>query len=207
MPDDKNSNRRLDFRQDDMISMKVERLSQEEWDAGMHRSGTHLQQNVLLQRLVDSEVFPEGSSSHVNPEIAKALEVLEAKLNYLIGLNVQHDSNRGELEERLVNMSISGMSFTADEQYHIDDRLRLTLSFPLFPPSVLELLARVAHAKSLPHNQTLVGAKFNYRCEDEEEAVTRYIFKRQREKIRFKSCQKNDQEHRLSRLDDHELMK
>ena len=207
MPEDEDSNRRLDFRQDDMISMKVESLSQEEWDAGMHRSGMYSQQNVLSQHLVDSEAFPEGGSSQVNPEVAKALEVLEAKLNYLIGLNVQHDSSRDDLEERLVNMSVSGMKFTADGRHHIGDRLRITLSLPLFPPMALKLLARVAHAKSLPHNQTLVGAKFSYRCEDEEAAVTRYIFKRQREKIRLKYCQKNRREQGLSRLDDHKLVK
>jgi len=207
MPEEEGSNRRLDFRQDDMISMKVERLSQEDWDAEMHHSGMHSQQNALLQHLVDSEAFPEGGSNHVNPVVAKALEVLETKLNYLIGLNIQQDSNRTDLEERLVNMSVSGMRFTAEGRYHIDDLLRITLSLPLFPPIVLELLAKVVHVQSQSHNRTLVGMKFSYRCEDEEEAVTEYIFKRHRGKIRLKYCQKNRRRQHLTRLDDHELVK
>ena len=194
-------NRRLDFRQDDILHMKAEVLSEDQIKIEKKRSG--VQQAGLLQSLVSHDPLFEASRyGALDPDVSTALEILDEKLNYLIGMNVIQQTDCSDLEEHLVNMSTSGMRFTMYGQCKVDDWLKITLKLPLFPPVILELLAKVMHVKTKPRNQVQIGVAFSYRSEDEEGAVTTYIFKRHREAIRMKYRERG----RYSRLQDSDLV-
>jgi len=193
-------NRRLDFRQDDVLYMKAETLSEEQLKIEKNRAGT--QRTKLLQSLASHDLLSEGGRyGHLDPNVSSALEILDEKLNYLIGINVAKQSDCSDLEEHLVNMSVSGMRFTMQGDCKVNDWLKITLRLPLFPPVIIELLAKVMHVKAMSENKIQLGVAFSYRCEDEEDAITTYIFKRHRETIRIKY-----REHRrYSRLKDSDL--
>jgi len=184
-------NQRLDFRQDDMLRMHDMLLSREQYEAEKNRTGIHSQQPGLLQSLAGNDALSDGGGqAHLNPDVAKALELLEVKLNYLIGMNMLQQQDCADLTERPVNMSVSGMRFTTDGCYKVGDKLKITLSLPVFPPVILDILSRVVHVKVKPGGRTQLGVTYIYRCEEEEEIVTRYIFKRHRESIRMKYRQR-----------------
>ena len=116
-------------------------------------------------------------------------------------MNVLQQTNHEDLEERLVNMSATGMRFTSSELCKKGEHLKITMSLPLSPPVFLELLAEVVYI-SVEEGRTQLGVTFTFRCEQEEDAMTRYIFKRQRETIRMKYREKV----RYSRLKDKDLI-
>jgi len=187
MPDKKEQNQRLDFRQDDMLCMRDVLLQPEQYEAEKKHTGIRSHQSGLLQNLAGSDAFSEdGGPGRLNPDVARALELIETKLNYLIGINMMQQPDHAELTERPVNMSASGMRFTTDERYKVGDKLKITLSLPVFPPVILDILARVVHVTAKPGDRTQLGVTYIYRCEEEEDVVTRYIFKRHRESIRLK---------------------
>jgi len=201
MPDMEGRNRRLDFRQDDVLRMKEVLLSDEQHEIEKNRMGVISGTSKKMQRLAGNSSLHEGSSAHVSPEVAQALEMLDAKLNYVIGLNVLEHTDHADLEERLVNMSATGMRFTSKVHCKKGDHLKITMSLPLASPVLLELLSEVVYI-SVKDGRTQLGVVFVYRCEEEENNVVKYIFKRQRETIRMSFREKT----RHSRLNDEDLV-
>jgi len=180
MPDQKGRNRRSDFRQDDMLRMKEVVLSKDQFELELNRASPVSDKSSLQKRLA-------GNDAAVNPEVSKALELLDAKLNYVIEMNMlQQQSNQIEMEERLVNISATGMRFTTSEPCRKGDHLKITMSLPVSsPPIMLELLARVVYINE-KNGRVQLGASFIFRSGKEEEALVGYIFKRQREMLRMK---------------------
>lgn len=204
MPDSQSENQRLDFRQDDVIRMKAVRLQPEQYEAEMHRTGVRGMQPGMLQQLAGCE--GEGyNQPGVSPDMARMLGMLEAKLNYLIGVNLLQQTDLSELEDQLVNISTTGMRFTSDERYKQGDHVLITVHLPVFPPVVLDLLARVVHSQAAGKGKYHTGVSFIYRSEEEEDTVTRYIFKRHREMIRVKYRQ-GRQRNQLTRVIDGDLI-
>jgi len=202
MPDMEGRNRRLDFRQDDVLRMKEALLSDEQYEIEKNRMGIISGTSKKLQKLTGSSSLHEGGgSAHLNPEVAQALEMLDAKLNYVIGLNVLEHTDHADLEERLVNMSATGMRFTSKVFCKKGDHLKITMSLPLASPVLLELLTEVVYI-NVKDGRTQLGVVFIYRCEEEENHVVKYIFKRQRETIRMSFREKT----RHSRLNDEDLV-
>ncbi len=202
MADKEGRNRRLDFRQDDMIRMNEELLTKEEYDIEVNRVGILSGQSNLLHSLSGGGSAHEiSSAAHLNPEVSRALELLDAKLNYVIGMNVMQQTDHTDMKERFVNMSATGMRFTSSVFCKKGEHLKITMSLPLSPPVLLELLAEVVYIK-VTNGRTQLGVAFMFRCEEEEDSVVRYIFKRQRETIRMKYREKT----RHSRLDDEDLV-
>ncbi len=193
-------NQRLDFRQDDVIRMKDARLTEDQFETEMGRTGFHYQSPCLMQGTMGDDGVLEASRL-LNPDMARMLGMLEAKLNYLIGMNVMRQVELPDLEERPVNISITGMRFASGREYKAGDRVKLTLSLPFFPPVVVDLLARVVYVNPHGKGRSQVGVSFIYRSEEEEEVITHYIFKRHREAIRMKYRQRL----RYSRLGNEEL--
>jgi hypothetical protein len=185
-----------------MLRMKEELLSKDQYELEMNRVGIISGPSNMLQSLSGGASLHEGVGlTHGNPEVSKALELLDAKLNYVIGMSVLQKTDDADLKERLVNMSATGMRFTTKEFCKKGEHLKITMSLPLSPPVLLELVAEVVYIK-VRDGRTQVGVAFIFRCEEEEDSVIRYIFKRQRETIRMKYREKV----RHSRLNDEDLV-
>ena len=65
----------------------------------------------------------------------------------------------------------------------------MTFMLPSFPPTVLELLGEVMWAKKTSDGKPFIGVHFVYRCDEEEDAVAKYVFRRHREMIRLRRQQ------------------
>ena len=167
--------------------MQEELLTPEQLNAEMKKSGMVSQHSELIQDLMNNDPGSGHYGATMSPEISGALETLELKLNYLISLQMGKDDDQ-EYGQRLVNLSASGIGFLTQEKCKKGDWLKIKLKLPLFPPMKLELLGKVvsAVAERGKHSGTRIGAALIFRCEQEEEGIIKYLFKRQRERIRAK---------------------
>jgi len=181
---------RQDFRIDDVIPVSDKKLTAQEFDRCKNKVGIRSRQNSMLQQMVGRDIFANASNEGANPEMTQALEALDAKLNYLIGVNMLNDASHGDLQERPVNLSLTGMSFTTDQAYQVGDSAHINLMLPSFPPSILELVGTVVRVSSPGDRRWKIGVKFYFRSDDEEDTIAKYVYRRHRETIR--ACKKRD---------------
>ncbi len=186
-------NRRQDFRVDDMIPMRDTPISTEEFEIKKTHVGIRSRQGSMLRDMLGKDIFAESSAT-ANTEMAKAVEALDAKLNYLIGVNMLNDANRSDLEERPINLSVTGAAFVSKERYRKGDPIAVTLMLPSFPPTVLDLIGEVVWARPDEKGRPLIGVHFFYRCKEEEDSIAQYVFKRDREMIRLRNRQLEEAE-------------
>ena len=182
-------NRRQDFRIDDILPMQDILLTNEEYETQSEQIGIRSRQNSMLQEMVGRDIFSSGMKENLSHDIATAMETLDAKLNYLIGVNMLNDANRSELKERPVNLSVTGTSFYTKKSYQKGDFIKTTMMLPSFPPTILELVGTVTWVKKQDHDTLHIGVRFNYRCDEEENSIAKYVFRRHRESIRLRAKQ------------------
>ncbi|MDX8387156.1 MAG: PilZ domain-containing protein [Ghiorsea sp.] len=195
MPD---SNRRQDFRIDDVLPMSDELLTKEEFDTQKLQLGIRSRQNSMLQEMVGKDIFSTGAKGALHNDVANAMEMLDAKLNYLIGVNMLNDANRSDLKERPVNFSVTGMSFYTDAKYQEGDYIKTTIMLPSFPPTILELIGTIAWARKERIEAPMhVAIRFNYRCDEEENSIAKYVFRRHRESLRLRAKEKDEGQQRI----------
>ncbi len=183
---DLESNRRQDFRVDDIIPLKDEPLSTEEFEMRKSHVGIRSRQASMLREMVGGDVFSGEAHGALNSDMANAIEALDTKLNYLIGVNMLNDAHHSDLNDRAVNLSVTGVSFVSDERYRQGDPIFITMMLPAFPPTVLELLGDVMWVRKNDAGQPLIGVQFIFRCHEEEDTLAKYVFRRHREMIRLK---------------------
>ena len=182
---DSDKNRRQDFRVEDMIPWSDKPLSTEEYEIRRKHVGIRSRQSSMLRDMVGSDIFSGDSRNKLNSDVAQVMEALDAKLNYLIGVNMLNDANRSDLRERAINLSVTGASFVSDERYRKGDPIFIMMMLPAFPPTVLELLGEVMWARETKDGKPFIGVKFSYRCDEEEDTIAKYVFRRHREAIRL----------------------
>ena len=173
---------RQDFRVSDVIPIHDEMMTRDEFEISKTRIGVRSRQNGMLQRMVGKDIFPQDGNA--SPEMTSALEALDAKLNYLIGVNMLNDASHSDMQERPVNLSVTGISFVTDQHYQKGDAIRINLMLPSFPPSIMELIGTVVRAERRDGGLQNIGVSFYYRCDDEEDTVAKYVYRRHRETIR-----------------------
>lgn len=84
-----------------------------------------------------------------------------------------------------VNISASGIRFSAYKKYQVGDMLALRIVLPLTMDTPVNVLGRiVAVADSEVKDRHTVSVKFIDLSRDDEETITRYVFKRQRALLR-----------------------
>lgn len=186
------SNRRQDFRVEDIIPMNDMPLSTEEFEVRKTHVGIRSRQSSMLRDMVGSDIFSHDLRGKLNSDMADAMEALDSKLNYLIGVNMLNDASRNNLKERAVNFSTTGASFISDERYREGDPIFMTMMLPAFPPTVLELLGEVVWSRKTPDGRPFVGTRFVFRCDEEEDTLAKYVFKRHREMIRVKKKEEEE---------------
>jgi len=182
-----NDNRRQDFRIDDVLPMSDEPLNQESYEAQKNQLGIRSRQNAMLQEIVGRDIFTSNTKDSLNSDVANAMELLDAKLNYLIGINMVNDANNSELTERAINFSVTGSSFYTEEKYQKGDFIKLTVMIPSFPPTIHELLGTITWARPQSNKSLHIGVRFTYRSDEEENSIAKYVFRRHRESIRLRA--------------------
>jgi Tfp pilus assembly protein PilZ len=199
MSEHEGRSRRETFRQDEVLAIKEELLTPEQLDAEMNKTGIVSQHAHLMQELVNRDAGLDHYST-MSPEISGALEALDLKLNYLITMQMEQTDD-AEYDQRLVNLSSTGIGFSTQKKCNKGDHLKIMVNLPLFPPVKLELIGKVVSVSSKSGNRsgTWIGISFIYRCEQEEDTIIKYLFKRQRESIRAKythksACKENQDE-------------
>ncbi|HCS13520.1 MAG: PilZ domain-containing protein [Zetaproteobacteria bacterium CG06_land_8_20_14_3_00_59_53] len=191
MADTDDGNRRQDFRVDDLLPMQDKPMDDATFEFEKRHIGIRSRQSRLLRNMVGNDIFSSLVPSHSDgSETSRALEALDAKLNYLIGVNMLNDANRNDLDERPVNISATGMSFATSQVYALGDHLEVTVMLPALPPVVMELLGTVRRIEPAPRGQVYLGVNFVFRCDDEQEQIASYVFRRHREMIRLELRQK-----------------
>jgi len=191
MAEENNGHGRQDFRINDVIPVSEKRMTAEEFEVNKTKIGIRSRQNGMLRQMVGRDIFSNDHGMD-NPEMSQALEALDAKLNYLIGVNMLNDASHGDMQERPVNLSVTGISFATENYYQLGDALAVNLMLPSFPPSILELIGTVVRAPKPEGKKQQVGVKFYYRCDDEEDTIAKYVYRRHRETIRAQSKNKLD---------------
>jgi len=179
-----NDHGRQDFRIDDVIPFSAKKLTDEQFELCKNKVGIRSRQNSMLQQMVGRDIFDTGMQEDAHPEMTQALEALDAKLNYLIGVNMLNDASHSDMQERPVNLSLTGISFVSDGAYQVGDAVHINLMLPAFPPSILELVGDVVRVSKQEDQRLRVGVKFFYRSDDEENTIAKYVYRRHRETIR-----------------------
>lgn len=184
------SNRRNAFRVDDVLPMTIVPLTAEAFEEKKQYIGVQSRQISLLAEGLDLAAGARrGEVDSLGGEVSKALQVLDNKLNYLIGIEILRNASTLKLEDWPVNISASGMRFACEHQFREGDHLQITMVLPSYPPLLVELLGEVKRCRWSKHGMYQIGVIFAYRCPEEERAISRYIFKRQREMIRLQALQ------------------
>jgi len=191
-------NRRQDFRVEDMLPWNDAPISLEEFEMRKKHVGIRSRQSSMLRDMVGTDLFAGDSRNKLNSDVAQAMEALDAKLNYLIGINTLNDANRSDLNERAINLSVTGASFVSEQIYQQGEPVFMTMMLPSFPPLVLELLGEVMWVRENQHGRPLIGVKFFYRCDEEEDSIAKYVFRRHREMIRIKKQKKHKSKDNLA---------
>jgi len=87
--------------------------------------------------------------------------------------------------QHFVNISASGIGLFTDAHYKKDYLLKLHFNLAMEGSERVNILAKVVRVVPPTKKQDRwIGASFLYRCEQEKGKIIKYLFKRQREKIR-----------------------
>lgn len=151
----------------------------------------------------------EGICQRIFGEPLKAPEIEEITLDLLYKLiyqaNLKMDRILKILEDtdtspyasvgtEYVNISGSGMKFTADQMYGTGDIIALRIFLPLVSSTWITVLGKVVSSTELPtEGGYSTAVHFVGLPESDREMIIRYVFKRQRELLRVTSDMK-DQE-------------
>lgn len=128
---------------------------------------------------VSSELDPET----VNPKLLYLLENMNQKLDRILSLlgAGQDAAFRGVVP---VNISGSGLRFTAREKMEAGQLLAIRIVLPLSPPASVVFLAEVRRVMEKEKGEYEIAVKFVAIDEADQEKIVHYSFKRMRESIR-----------------------
>jgi len=125
---------------------------------------------------------PKGTNL---PEpILNFLETINSKLDMLLSM-----ANRDRLESsfpiavQIVEISGAGLIFTAEREFEVEDRLEVVLFLSQFPLQMAGALGRI-HRREVQAGKTLWAVDFTSIREPDREAIVRFVFQQQRERIR-----------------------
>jgi len=113
------------------------------------------------------------------------LKLINAKLDYLIGLLTREKEGFGDLPLQKVNLSEKGISLKCPGKLNSGDFVEIKIVLDLFGPLGFYLYGRVVWAKDAPDG-TLIGVEFVKLPMDIKEKLGLYILNKERELIREK---------------------
>lgn len=112
------------------------------------------------------------------------LETINAKLDLLLSLaNREHLESTFPVAVNIVEISGAGLVFTADREFSLDDRLEMVLFLSQFPLQTAGAMGRI-HRHDDRAGKSAWAVDFTSIREQDREAIVRYVFQQQRERIR-----------------------
>lgn len=134
----------------------------------------------------------ETGREHTTADLVNEIKMLHKKVDFIINhLLKSEDDNILDKKQTEVNLSGSGMKFTAKAPLKTGDFLDMKLVLPMSSGIVIELIAEVVWVTPLTDKDSAgsdgaceAGVRFAAINEDDRELIIRYTFKRQRELLR-----------------------
>lgn len=127
----------------------------------------------------------------INPRLWQMLVDINAKLTMILDrLNFESEGFK-KSEEKMVNLSASGIRFTTNEKVVPGDKLEVKMLLPTGPPVGIVTYGDVIRANEIRDGQYEVSLHFSDMDEEVREEIIRYAINRQREMIR-KERQQNE---------------
>ncbi|MDQ6950150.1 MAG: PilZ domain-containing protein [Mariprofundales bacterium] len=182
-------NSRQDFRVNDVMPIRDEPLTHEEFEIKKHQIDARSRQSSMLQSMISKDMFNSEVRDHLNTELSDAMSQLDAKLNFLIGSNMINQAEQAQLKERPINLSCTGAALVPEHQYRRGEPVELIMQLSTFPPTTMQLIGKIMWIRKKETGEPFVGIKFIFRDQEEENSLARYVFKRNRESIRLKKIE------------------
>ncbi|RMH53019.1 MAG: PilZ domain-containing protein [Zetaproteobacteria bacterium] len=183
---------RQEFRVDDMLPLRDLPLTEEEFERKRSQISARARQATVLQEMINRDLFGNEVRDRLNPELSEAMSKLDAKLNFLIGANMMQNANQQEMKERPVNLSCTGAAFVPEHMYTKGMYINVIMMLATFPPTPVDLLGKVMWVRKKKSGEPFIGIKFFFRNRDEEDVMSKYVFKRSREMIRLKRLEEEE---------------
>ncbi len=181
------ANRRSYARVDDLLRVDYRKISQKEYER-YEGNPDGIFKNIFGEPLMMPEIGEINLALlykliyQANLKMDRILEILESRDNdRYASVGTEH-----------VNISGSGMSFTANQGFSIGDIIALKVFLPLASSTWMTVLGKVMSSTELsPKEGYRTAVRFIGLSADDREMIIRYVFKRQRELLRFTSDMKD----------------
>ncbi len=162
------------FRVDDAFPVEARRVKE---DALYKKSKIFRGYDVEIP---DSDVPDET----INPRLWRMLVDINAKLTTILDSLRFESEGFKKSEEKMVNLSASGIRFTIDEKVMPGDKLEIKMLLPTGPPIGILTHGNVVRVNEIGNGQYEVSLHFSDMDEEVREEIIRYAINRQREIIR-----------------------
>ncbi len=123
------------------------------------------------------------SDETISPGLWKILASLNSKLE-LILQRLRFGCYEPGAENRVVNLSESGIRFTMDERVEIGDIIEIRMLLPTYPPAGILTYGRVVRVNAAADGKHEVALHFLDMEDDVRKELSKYTIKRQRNIIR-----------------------
>lgn len=134
------------------------------------------------ETLQNAAVRPRGTNL---PEpLLDFLETINTKLDMLLSLaNQELLQNTFPVAMNIVEISGAGLIFVADREFTLGERIEMVLFLSQFPLQIVGALGRV-HRRDERNGAPAWAVDYTSIREVDREAIVRFVFQQQREKIR-----------------------
>jgi hypothetical protein len=171
-------NKRSYFRVELVLPVKWRVLNSDEIDLIQNGSGS----NLLQQNLFQAEIH-EDLALNKEDHGTRALQTLNDKLNFII--NTMSGSDPLPSDDRIVEISASGLKFRTKNNPGPGAFLKMDLSFQGFPHLHMGIITEAMRIQK-SGNEYLIAANILCIDENERDLLIKMIFQKQRTDIRRK---------------------
>jgi hypothetical protein len=181
----KKDNKRNYFRVGISIPVRWRILNETETDLIKKGGGCSLLTQNVFKTQIDE--MPVKTSSIRNDQIDHSLQLLNIKLDYIINMML-NDSVSATEDDRVVEISASGLKFLTAEKIDPGIFLKMDLLIPGSPHFQVELIAEVLRVENMA-NDYLIAANIIWIDDEAREFIVKMSFEKQRIDIRrIKTC-------------------
>ena len=168
------SNSRESFRVDDVISMVVRKVSENE----------QLNVSRLIPFFDAGVVDAESPDRDVNPKLWQMIVNIHAMLGMVLERLDLDTAGFLRSEKKHVNMSANGLRFRTRDRYEVGDELEIKMLLPARPPFGILVYGSIIRADDVGGGEYEIALQFIDLSDDLREEIIQYSLMRQREIIR-----------------------
>lgn len=168
------SNSRESFRVDDVVSMVVRKVGENE-PIDVSRSIPFYDAGVLEAESPDMDI---------NPKLWQMLVNIHAMLGMVLERLDLETAGFLRAEKKHVNLSATGLRFQTRERYEAGDKLEIKMLLPARPPFGMLLYGSIIRVGDMGGGEYEIALRFNGISDDLRDEIIQYSLMRQREIIR-----------------------